>query len=157
MSVKGKKMSFLTGEERDLIRKRTAELFTKRMFAKNNTKAAKTLKRARTQAHVEAWRKRNPERLRASQLRRLYGLSMDAYVALVAEQGNRCGICAGELAEKPRPHVDHCHATGQVRGILCSGCNNKLGWFEAYSLGIEDYLTKAAQRRQATGQQTDAA
>ena len=42
---------------------------------------------------------------------------------MIAEQGGRCAICE----EKPAEHVDHDHATGEVRGVLCFTCNVGLG------------------------------
>lgn len=57
-----------------------------------------------------------------------YGMSPSEYEALFASQGRRCAICR----RKPDSHkrsfpVDHCHDTGQVRGILCGACNTALG------------------------------
>jgi len=44
---------------------------------------------------------------------------------LIEEQGGVCPICG-----RPDPdHVDHDHATGEVRGILCFNCNGGLGQF----------------------------
>jgi hypothetical protein len=61
----------------------------------------------------------------------LYGLSRERFEALLAEQGGGCAIChtADWPGKDNRPHVDHDHATGNVRGILCGGCNNGLGNF----------------------------
>lgn len=52
-----------------------------------------------------------------------YGISHDQYLALVAERDGCCEIC-GEAAEL---HVDHCHETGRVRGLLCGHCNRGIG------------------------------
>lgn len=62
-----------------------------------------------------------------SHRRRTYGLDGDAFVDMLVAQRGRCAICYGELGDKSRPHVDHCHKTGKVRAILCSRCNRGLG------------------------------
>jgi hypothetical protein len=58
-------------------------------------------------------------------LRMRYGLTAEQVDAMIAEQDGLCAICR----EKPAGHVDHDHVTGEVRGILCSGCNAGLGSF----------------------------
>lgn len=48
---------------------------------------------------------------------------------MLAAQGGACAICQTP-PEDPRGyrmHVDHCHSTGQVRGILCGPCNRGIG------------------------------
>ena len=50
--------------------------------------------------------------------------------ALLDSQGGRCAICRTETAGgKGGWHVDHDHATGRIRGLLCHGCNIALGYF----------------------------
>lgn len=53
--------------------------------------------------------------------------------ALIAAQGGACAICREPLApyfgKGTRTHVDHNHATGAVRGVLCHLCNQGLGKF----------------------------
>lgn len=58
-----------------------------------------------------------------------YGITVEDYVRMLVEQNGRCAIC---LSEYPGPnafHVDHDHATGKVRGLLCTRCNPGLGYF----------------------------
>ncbi|MEU7048391.1 endonuclease domain-containing protein [Streptomyces eurythermus] len=44
----------------------------------------------------------------------------------IASQGGVCCVC---LSAVPA-HVDHCHETGRVRGVLCFSCNAALGQFK---------------------------
>jgi recombination endonuclease VII len=68
-------------------------------------------------------------------LRRRYGFGQEQFDRMLAAQGGVCGICG---APDPR-HVDHDHAFGNVRGILCFNCNGGLGHFK----DDLDRLTKA--------------
>jgi hypothetical protein len=54
---------------------------------------------------------------------RRYGVSADEVAEMVRHQGGTCAICR----TKPAVHIDHDHATGRVRGILCFACNRGLG------------------------------
>jgi hypothetical protein len=70
-------------------------------------------------------------------LRDKYGLSESAYIALLEVQQNRCKICGISLIpiapygkrSGSTACVDHDHATGRVRGLLCGPCNMGLGHF----------------------------
>lgn len=75
---------------------------------------------------TEKWRRRKKDGV----LRKRYGLTLVEYEEILAKQDGKCPICASRLAEC-RPHVDHDHKTGKVRGILCAGCNVKLGVVES--------------------------
>lgn len=68
-------------------------------------------------------------------LRCKFGLTRSEYEALLEKQNGGCAICGNStgLVRKGktlRLAVDHCHATNQVRGILCDNCNNGLGRFK---------------------------
>ncbi|KOV91297.1 endonuclease VII [Streptomyces sp. NRRL B-3648] len=63
---------------------------------------------------------------REDHLKRAYGITRTERDLLVASQGGVCCIC---LAAPPA-HVDHCHETGRVRGVLCFSCNAALGQFK---------------------------
>lgn len=67
---------------------------------------------------------------RKSHLKRKYGITPEEYDTLLAQQGGVCGICGREPNRGISLHVDHDHATGAVRGLLCFRCNNALGDFD---------------------------
>jgi hypothetical protein len=56
-------------------------------------------------------------------------MSLEAFNQLFQEQEGRCAVCRKEFESSMDTHVDHCHKTGAVRGILCKGCNHGLGNF----------------------------
>lgn len=64
------------------------------------------------------------EQKKNSNLRLNYGITLAEYQALFSSQGKRCAICKTDDPGNKRPwHLDHCHDTGVVRGILCAHCN----------------------------------
>ncbi|WP_280856530.1 MULTISPECIES: endonuclease VII domain-containing protein [unclassified Streptomyces] len=63
---------------------------------------------------------------RRDHLKRQYGLTEAERDELIASQGGVCCICLAAVPE----HVDHCHKTGRVRGVLCFSCNAALGQFK---------------------------
>jgi hypothetical protein len=60
---------------------------------------------------------------RARHLRRNYGITEAERDEMLAEQKGLCSICL----KRPAIHVDHCHKTGRVRGVLCFNCNSAIG------------------------------
>lgn len=102
---------------------------------------------AKSIARVKRWQQENADRVnayhqsrrakpgvkradRSAYLKRKYGITIEQYDELLASQGGGCAICGRE----PRPdislHLDHDHASGHLRGILCFRCNNALGDFD---------------------------
>jgi hypothetical protein len=61
---------------------------------------------------------------------RKYGLEPGEYDRMLKAQGDGCAICKQPCARERRLSVDHCHATGRVRGLLCQNCNAAIGMFK---------------------------
>lgn len=99
--------------------------------------------RAARMATAKAWHAANPERVREIEirskskacpikkrdylLRKKYGITIQDYLEILAQQGGVCALCANPPNEGKKLHVDHCHETGRVRGLLCHQCNWYLG------------------------------
>lgn len=65
-------------------------------------------------------------KLREAHLKRSYGISLDQYEQMKLSQNHGCKICERKI----KLHVDHCHVTGRVRGLLCIACNTMIGRYE---------------------------
>lgn len=69
-------------------------------------------------------------------LKKKYGLSLEQYNQMLTAQGNRCAVCRqpetvkSSYGKPQRLSVDHDHATGKVRGLLCLRCNKLAGIVE---------------------------
>lgn len=69
--------------------------------------------------------------IRLRYLKARYNLTIEQYAAMEAAQGGVCAICRQQSRGSDRRlHVDHDHATGRVRGLLCFSCNAGLGNFD---------------------------
>lgn len=65
-------------------------------------------------------------------LNRVYGINQEIYHSLLTTQSSGCAICHVHISEIRREwlDVDHCHITGEVRGLLCDICNRAIGLFK---------------------------
>ena len=88
----------------------------------------------------------SPEKRRAAHLKKMYGLSLDDYEALLLSQNGVCAMCG--LSSREPLFVDHDHENGRVRGLLCSSCNILLGWVERAPELVESALAYLQQRLQ---------
>ena len=70
----------------------------------------------------------NKEQVWMGNLLRKYGIKPKEFLNLFHQQGGRCSIC--KVSFNGRPHIDHDHNTGLVRGLLCGKCNSALGFFD---------------------------
>lgn len=62
-----------------------------------------------------------------------YGLTLGQYEKIFADQGGACAICECPESDmqygRLRPLcIDHDHATGEIRGLLCNDCNRGIGF-----------------------------
>lgn len=125
---------------RDANRERRAEV--RRAYRAKNRERIRELNRQSAARHPET-QARNKQRKRPKRPKtpasiqtyrrhwlRRYGLTIQAYEALVASQGGACASC-GKVP--PPTHrgcglrIDHCHTTNRVRGLLCNECNVAAG------------------------------
>lgn len=92
-------------------------------------------------SHEKSRRRRTSEQRHNEHLKATYGITRDTYVQMLEKQGGKCMICGSDTSRwKRRFHVDHCHKTGRIRGLLCNRCNPMLGWFERYKDAVSSYL-----------------
>jgi hypothetical protein len=67
-----------------------------------------------------------------------FGMTPEQYYEMEKKQGYRCAICKTDkpdnrityFNEQSKWHIDHCHETNKVRGLLCFNCNSSLGGFK---------------------------
>lgn len=113
-------------------------------------------------AHTEQVRERDRQRRtynspqwrvsRDTALRRQYGISLAEYEAREAAQNGKCALCGwfpdpNNKKKHHRLNVDHDHANGRVRGLLCGSCNRSVGQLGDTVSGLERairYLTGAS-------------
>lgn len=109
------------------------------------------------------WRKKNPESYAAARkkfneknrdkilkskkearLWKQYGMTTARYDQMVKEQGGLCLVCGDPPRGRfKKLHIDHCHKTGKVRGLLCVGCNRAAGYLSDDHIrarSLADYL-----------------
>jgi len=86
---------------------------------------------------------------RKNVFKKVYGISMADYEVMFERQGGACAICKRTGLTLC---VDHCHLTGEVRGLLCSQCNSALGFCRddpALLRAAAEYLQAAHDRQKA--------
>lgn len=108
--------------------------------------------------YYRARRAENPtygrEAQRKSVLKR-YGLSLEDFNRMLEEQDGKCAICSKppgttDGVDRNRLVIDHSHATGKARALLCDFCNRGLGIFfddPALLVAAADYLRRFEEVR----------
>lgn len=114
---------------------------SKKLFRENNKEHIKQQKKQSYLRHREKTlqkRRDSPVKYkqRREQLLLTYKLTESDYDRMREEQNFRCAICDTHEQDVKRGqsasietalHIDHCHTTNKVRGLLCMNCNNLLG------------------------------
>lgn len=97
--------------------------------------------------HIRKYANRNrqfmSDRQRKYQLRDKYGITEEDFDIILISQKGLCAICSTDTptGKWKRFAVDHCHHTGQVRGLLCNECNRGIGLLKDNA----ELLRKAAE------------
>lgn len=78
-------------------------------------------------SRCSSYYKKHRDEILARATARRYGLTTDEVVAILDSQGGKCAVCGTSRFDGRGPCVDHDHATGRVRGILCGRCNFSAG------------------------------
>ncbi len=80
-------------------------------------------------------------------MRAEYGIEMTDLEELRKIHNYKCAICKKHESECPKSRldIDHCHDTGEIRGLLCRSCNTAIGKFKNSPdllFSAIDYLTR---------------
>lgn len=100
------------------------------------------------QQRRERYLAEDPDFDRRRDLWKHYKMRIEDWDARMAAQGGVCGVCGSREPRGKGWHVDHDHALGEIRGILCHFCNLAIGHFgddpERCELAIA-YLTQVTR------------
>jgi len=93
---------------------------------------------------------KNKDKDKNSKLKIKYGITLEQYEVMLEQQKGCCKICKTPQNELKRNlAVDHCHNTGQIRGLLCHKCNTLIGSAKESKeilLKVIEYLSNFTQQ-----------
>ncbi len=82
------------------------------------------------------------QKRREKQRARITGVTPALFDALHKMQGGKCAVCDVVLVPGPKTHADHCHNTGEPRGLLCNRCNSIEGFIRALDMTPREFGEK---------------
>lgn len=111
--------------------KRTPEQRAKINAARRERYASDPEYNAQTRAKVKEYQTSHPHVRKAQRIKK-FGITLDEFNQLLEAQSGKCAICGYSDRSDSNffPVVDHDHATGKVRGLLCMNCNTAIGKFK---------------------------
>ncbi len=154
-------MKQLTPEQLEARRTYNREYKRKWRIAKNhNSSNPEYVERARGEGRAYYWRHRdeclakskekwgklNTEERYAVRLKLAFDMSLEEYRAMFAKQNGLCAICVNNSIGG----VDHCHTTGEIRGLLCNRCNSGIGFFGDDITIMEKAIAYLCSHRKST-------
>ena len=84
----------------------------------------------------------NQKKITASIRLKNTGCTQEYYDILYARQKGCCAICGAHVSTlKKNLSADHCHTTGEIRGLLCIKCNMGIGYFNDDVVLLESAIT----------------
>lgn len=93
--------------------------------------------------YLSGYRSREKDRINGHRLKYRYGITLAQHKAMMEKQEGKCAICKEGFDKTP--HVDHCHKSKFVRGLLCDRCNRGIGYFREnreFLISAAEYLDR---------------
>jgi len=80
---------------------------------------------------TKKWQQTNAAKVKNNGLKYQYGITLERFLEILEAQNGRCALCGTDTpGGKGSFHVDHCHSSSKIRGLLCHHCNVGLGHFK---------------------------
>lgn len=122
-------------EKRPRAWRKTCESTAGKEYRKNMPTAQREEMLRKSREYSKVWIRDNPHKVRLWRVKRnlrKWGMRDEAEITKAAmrlAEIKMCMVCGGTTS-RGALHIDHCHRTNEVRGVLCSNCNFGLGSFK---------------------------
>jgi hypothetical protein len=83
-----------------------------------------------------------------------YKITLQEVNEIIKNQGFKCAICEKHLTPGKQTHLDHCHDSNKIRGVLCTTCNVGLGMFKDSLLLLKSALNYLEKYNSKDGQKS---
>jgi hypothetical protein len=123
--MKDKKMGIRKSTHPELYKKAYERILKWRKKNPEKYKATQLRWKSRIQDYLKIWLKKHPGYAIKKARKYRYGVHENWFDETRKKQNNKCAICCKKFIKTPS--VDHCHKTKKVRGLLCFRCNSMLG------------------------------